>query len=86
MQARQLPSESVTCDVAAPVGIACTHRPARRIDLGAFPMPTNVHADQATDHPTRDPADHANLDPRRTVKHPKVAQRSRSGADRPGRG
>jgi hypothetical protein len=49
-------------------------------------MPTNVHADRSTDHPTRDPADHANLDPRRTVKHPKVAGRARSGADRPGRG
>jgi hypothetical protein len=36
-------------------------------------MQTTVRADRATDHPTRDPADHANLDPRRSAKHPKVA-------------
>jgi hypothetical protein len=49
-------------------------------------MTTTVRNDRATDHPTREPADHANLDPRRTMKHPKVAARSRPGTDRPGRG
>jgi hypothetical protein len=49
-------------------------------------MQMTVRADRATDHPSRDKADHANLDPRRTVKHPKVVTRSRPGSDKPGRG
>ncbi|HEX6707287.1 MAG TPA: hypothetical protein VF169_21190 [Albitalea sp.] len=36
-----------------------------------------VQADRSADHPSRDKTDHANLDPRRTVKHPK--------SDRPAR-
>lgn len=48
-------------------------------------MPTTVRDDRAADHPSRDPADHANLDPRRQAKHPKVAGRPRPGGDRPGR-
>jgi len=35
-------------------------------------MQTIVRDDRATDHPTREPADHANLDPRRSAKHPKI--------------
>jgi len=49
-------------------------------------MQTLPETRTAADHPTKDPADHANLDPRRTVKHPKVAERARrGGGDRPGR-
>ena len=44
-------------------------------------MQMTVRDDRAN-HPTRDPADHANLDPRRSVKHPKIAGRRRP-ADRP---
>jgi hypothetical protein len=35
-------------------------------------MSTDVRADRAADHPSREPADHANFDPRREVRHPKV--------------
>ena len=45
-------------------------------------MQTTLRDNRAIDHPTRDPADHANLDPRRTAKHPKVAGRPRP-SDRP---
>ena len=49
-------------------------------------MHTPVRDSRTTaDHPTKDPADHANLDPRRAVKHPKIAERSRRPSDRPGR-
>ncbi|HEX6362673.1 MAG TPA: hypothetical protein VFZ93_06950 [Albitalea sp.] len=41
--------------------------------------------DNRADHPTRDPADHANLVPRRQVKHPKSGVRERSGGERPSR-
>jgi hypothetical protein len=38
-------------------------------------MPHRAHLrdDPSRDHPTRETADHANLDPRRHPKHPKVA-------------
>jgi hypothetical protein len=61
--------------------IACTRRAA-----SGDSMTTTAHADRATDHPTREPADHANLDPRRTMKHPKVAPPPRPGKERRGRG
>ncbi len=39
-------------------------------------MCIDVRADRAADHPSREPADHANLDPRREVRHPKVPSTS----------
>ena len=36
-------------------------------------MKDTLRADRANDHPSREPADHANVDPRRSVKHPKIA-------------
>jgi hypothetical protein len=74
----------VTFDTAAAVCIAC----CIRVDLmlaWSDPMQTPVRTDRSTDHPTREPADHANLDPRRTLKHPKIAVRGRSGGERTGR-
>jgi hypothetical protein len=35
-------------------------------------MPTDIRAGRAADHPSREPADHANFDPRREVRRPKV--------------
>lgn len=53
-------------------------------------MQNIVRADRSADHPTREPADHANLDPRRTRKHPKIAARGHGGrgggSERPARG
>jgi hypothetical protein len=31
-----------------------------------------LRAERPADHPSREPSDHANVDPRRQVKHPKV--------------
>jgi hypothetical protein len=48
-------------------------------------MQNPVRADRSADHPSKEPCDHANLDPRRNAKHPKSsAPRERRG-DRPGR-
>jgi hypothetical protein len=83
MRARRLPSGVVTPrrGCAGPYRLRDAH-----VDSGEFSMTTTVLADRAADHPTRDPADHANLDPRRSVKHPKVSGRPRPGTERPGRG
>jgi hypothetical protein len=32
-----------------------------------------LRADRPNDHPSKEPSDHANVDPRRAVKHPKIA-------------
>jgi len=47
---------------------------------------TTVRANRSADHPSKDPADHANLDPRRSVKHPKQTERQRRDSGRPDRG
>jgi hypothetical protein len=83
MQARRLPSGVVT-PRRGRAGLYRLHD--AHVDSGEFSMTTTVHADRAADHPTRDPADHANLDPRRSMKHPKVAARARPGTERPSRG
>ncbi|HUG24762.1 hypothetical protein [Piscinibacter sp.] len=41
--------------------------------------------DRSTDRPSRDRTDHANLDPRRQVKHPKSAGARVPPSDRRGR-
>ena len=48
-------------------------------------MQNPVRADRSADHPCKEPGDHANLDPRRHPKHPKIrAPRERAG-NRPSR-
>jgi hypothetical protein len=42
-------------------------------------MQNIVRAERSADRPTREPADHANLDPRRQVKHPKTRAPARPG-------
>lgn len=37
-------------------------------------MNQNLRAERPADHPSREPSDHANVDPRRQVKHPKIAE------------
>lgn len=36
-------------------------------------MTQQLRADRPNDHPSKEPSDHANVDPRRAVKHPKIA-------------
>ena len=33
-----------------------------------------LRAERSSDHPSKEPSDHANVDPRRLVKHPKIAE------------
>ncbi|HEY0856524.1 MAG TPA: hypothetical protein VGE16_05680 [Albitalea sp.] len=47
-------------------------------------MQQTLRADRSADRPTREPADHANLDPRRHPKHPKSAAPAK-GVARPDR-
>ncbi|WP_280156229.1 hypothetical protein [Piscinibacter sp. XHJ-5] len=47
-------------------------------------MQYTVRADRPADHPTREPVDHANLDPRRHPKHPKSAAPGRGSDKRRG--
>jgi hypothetical protein len=79
MQARGLPKSGVTLGRGR-AGVYCLHAPRRS---WSHSMQNTARDHRATDHPTRDPADHANLDPRRSVKHPKIAARPRPGNDRP---
>jgi hypothetical protein len=39
-------------------------------------------AERPADHPSREPSDHANVDPRRQVKHPKIAEARVRSADK----
>jgi hypothetical protein len=41
-----------------------------------------LRADRPSDHPSKEPSDHANVDPRRAVKHPKIAGSLRSAEKR----
>lgn len=53
------------------------HRPPSIHLLEPTMYPT-LRAERATDHPTREPTDHANQDRRRRGKHPRGAAPSRS--------
>jgi hypothetical protein len=48
-------------------------------------MQYTLRADRAADHPSKEPVDHANLDPRRHPKHPKTAAPAKRRGER-GRG
>jgi hypothetical protein len=62
--------------------LACRRRVE---DDCGVPMQNPVRADRSADHPCKEPSDHANLDPRRHPKHPKIrAPRERAG-NRPNR-
>lgn len=41
-----------------------------------------LRAERPADHPSREPSDHANVDPRRHVKHPKIAEARVRGPDK----
>jgi hypothetical protein len=44
-----------------------------------------LRAERPADHPSREPSDHANVDPRRQMKHPKIAEARVRGAAKPER-
>jgi len=60
---------------------ACTSGSFRFLE---FLMQQTLRADRSADHPTREPRDHANLDPRRHPKHPKSGNARPARGDRPG--